>query len=204
MSNSRGTHREALLQAATKLLHERGHAGITARDLVAASGTNLGSIGYHFGSKDALLNEAAGLALEEWVREIGRAIRLDEGVPPARRLAHSLAIVLDEFEEMRPYFLTFIETVARGARSPVIREQLTAHYRKQRARVAEMVTESFTGELNEAEAEHLASVLMGVSDGLMLQALVDPDSVPSSDELAVSCGKALAAALQQAKRAGVA
>ena len=44
-------HREQLLEAARRLLVERGSARITARDLVAESGTNLASIGYHFGSK---------------------------------------------------------------------------------------------------------------------------------------------------------
>jgi hypothetical protein len=36
----------------------RGYARTTARDLAAESGANLASIGYHFGSKEALLNEA--------------------------------------------------------------------------------------------------------------------------------------------------
>ena len=44
--------------AARRLLETRGYAHITARDLVAESGTNLGSIGYHFGSKAELLNQA--------------------------------------------------------------------------------------------------------------------------------------------------
>ena len=59
------------------LLRERDYGNITARDLVAASNTNLGSIGYHFGSKEALLNEAIGQALEEWTDAIGRATRGD-------------------------------------------------------------------------------------------------------------------------------
>jgi AcrR family transcriptional regulator len=49
-------HREALLAGARRCLLERGYARTTARDLVAASDTNLASIGYHFGSNEALLN----------------------------------------------------------------------------------------------------------------------------------------------------
>ena len=56
MSTPRESHRDALLDAAKSLLRERDYGNITARDLVAASNTNLGSIGYHFGSKEALLN----------------------------------------------------------------------------------------------------------------------------------------------------
>ena len=67
---SRANHREALLEAAKRLLREQGYAHTTARDLVAASGTNLASIGYHFGSKEALLTEALGEAFEEWTERL--------------------------------------------------------------------------------------------------------------------------------------
>src|SRR6266498_1795114 len=59
-------HRAQLLAAARQLLEDKGYAHITARDLVAASGTNLASIGYHFGSKAGLLNAALGVVFEEW------------------------------------------------------------------------------------------------------------------------------------------
>src|SRR4051794_21864738 len=63
---ARPSHRDALLDAARRLLREKGYARTTARDLVAASGTNLASIGYHFGSKEALLNEAIQASFAEW------------------------------------------------------------------------------------------------------------------------------------------
>lgn len=47
-------HREDLLEGAKRCLLEKGYARTTARDIGAASGTNLASIGYHYGSKEAL------------------------------------------------------------------------------------------------------------------------------------------------------
>ncbi len=44
-------HREQLLEGAKRCLRDRGIAQTTARDIVAASGTNLASIGYHFGRR---------------------------------------------------------------------------------------------------------------------------------------------------------
>jgi AcrR family transcriptional regulator len=70
-------HREDLLAGARRCLEKRGYARTTARDLVAESGTNLASIGYHFGSKEALLNEAIGESFQEWaerVRELALSI----------------------------------------------------------------------------------------------------------------------------------
>ena len=57
-------NREALLEGAIRCLETRGYAQTTARDLVRESKTNLGAIGYHFASKEALLYEAG--AREPW------------------------------------------------------------------------------------------------------------------------------------------
>ena len=49
----------------------------TARDIVAASGTNLASIGYHYGSTEALLQAAMIRAIEEWGEKLERALAVD-------------------------------------------------------------------------------------------------------------------------------
>src|SRR6478672_3691791 len=67
-------HREDLLAGAVRCLREKGYAHTTARDIVAASGTNLASIGYHYGSTKALLNAAVLAAMDEFGEEMARAI----------------------------------------------------------------------------------------------------------------------------------
>lgn len=190
----RETHRDALLSAARTLMRRSGRGDITARDLVAASNTNLGSISYHFGSKDALLDEAAKLVFEEWALTVARTISADPDAPPATRLARALEMILDDFDAMRPYFLGFIQIVADSERSPEARARLIAHYRKQRDTVAEMVTESLGDSIDPEDARHIASLLMGVSDGLMLQSLIDPDRAPTSLDLTRALGSARKAA----------
>ncbi len=175
-------------------MRQSGRGDITARDLVTASNTNLGSISYHFGSKDALLDEAAKLVFEEWAQTVASTISADPDTPPARRLARALEMILDDFDAMRPYFLGFIQIVAGSERSPETRKQLTAHYRKQRDTVTTMITESLSDNIDPEDARHLASLLMSVSDGLMLQALIDPDSAPTSRQLTLALGTALKAA----------
>ncbi|MGO9321134.1 MAG: TetR/AcrR family transcriptional regulator [Solirubrobacteraceae bacterium] len=199
MSNAnRDTHRTRLLQAARTLLREREYGNISARDLVAASDTNLGSIGYHFGSKEALLNEAIGLALEDWAQAIGDAIRVEAGGGLPALMAGSMRAVLDEHESMRPYYLAFIEALARSARSPQLREQLAAHYRRQRDRVAGWILEALgEGTLERDDARHLASLLLATADGMLIQSFVDPDDAPGSRELARATGRAFATGAAQ-------
>jgi AcrR family transcriptional regulator len=189
----RETHRDALLSAARTLMRQSGRGDITARDLVAASDTNLGSISYHFGSKDALLDEAARLVFEEWAVAVARTVIADSDAPPGVRLARSLEMILDDFDEMRPYFLGFIQIVAGSERSPETREQLIAHYRKQRDTVTTMITESLSHKIDDEDARHIASLLMSVSDGLMLQSLIDPDSAPTSSQLTLALFRAFKA-----------
>jgi AcrR family transcriptional regulator len=195
MSNANGdTHRTRLLEAARMLLREREYGNITARDLVNASHTNLGSIGYHFGSKEGLLNEAIGLAFEDWADAIGRAIGGEAHAGLPALMANSLRAVLDEYDSMRPYHQAFIEALARSARSPQLREQLAAHYRRQRDRVAGWITDSLPNTLEQHQARRLASLLLATADGMLIQSFIDPDDVPTSRQLATATGKAFAAA----------
>src|SRR5487761_1394998 len=166
-TSSRPTHRTKLLDAAQALLRERTYGNITARDLVAASGTNLGSIGYHFGSKEALLNQAIGLALEEWADAIIYATRPDSGPGPLT-LTSSLRKVLDEYDSIRPYYHAYIEALARSARSPELRAQLAAHYNRQRDRIAAWLTASVPDTIDANDARHLASLMIATVDGLLI------------------------------------
>jgi AcrR family transcriptional regulator len=178
----RATHRTKLLAAAQRLLRERDYADITARDLVATSSTNLGSIGYHFGSKEALLNEAIGLALEDWAEHVIASAQPDPRVGPMGLVA-SLAAVLDEFDSIRPFYHAFIEALARSARAPQLRAQLAAHYNRQRDRLAGWIVDSLGSGCDRGDARRLASVMIATVDGLLIQAFVDPGDTPGGRDL---------------------
>src|SRR5436189_318045 len=107
-------HREDLLTAARQCLEEKGFARTTARDLVAASGTNLASIGYHFGSKEALLTEALGEAFEEWTERLDRAGSADSDAAPLERLVAALTAMVGDLEEARPFFIAYLEAMAQA------------------------------------------------------------------------------------------
>jgi AcrR family transcriptional regulator len=57
MAAPRGGTRERILDAAEKLFAARGYEGTSTRAIVTASGDTIGSVNYHFGSKEKLFRE---------------------------------------------------------------------------------------------------------------------------------------------------
>lgn len=187
------SHRDALLEGAKECLQTKGYARTTARDLVAASGTNLSSIGYHFGSKEALLAEAFDRLFDEWTERQVEAGRADPEATPLERMAASWRELLDGMPSRAPLLLAFVESIGPSVRNPELRARLAGHFEASRARVADIVAESL-GEDAGVDARVVASFLMAVADGFMLQFLVDPEATPSGEELIAGLGAALAAA----------
>ena len=187
------SHRQRLLEGALQCLRTKGYARTTARDIAAAADANLASIGYHFGSKEALLNEAVVHASEEWARKMEEAAFAGEGAGPLERMATSWVAMLDSFERERPLLVAFVEAMAQAQWSPELRERMAASYRGLRDSVGAMVSRSLGegAEAAGADPRVVASWLMAVFDGFVLQWLLDPEDTPSGQELIVSLGVAL-------------
>jgi AcrR family transcriptional regulator len=181
----RENHRERLVEGALICLHQRGYARTTARDIAAAADANLGSIGYHFGSKDALLTEALNQGFRDWTDHIVAQVLESEATTPLERLRVSWATMMDSFEEQRALLLAFVEALAPAARSPDLSRQLAELYEEMREGIGLLVAASLGEEEGEPSptARTLASLLIAVCDGLVIQWLLDPERTPTGDEM---------------------
>jgi AcrR family transcriptional regulator len=194
----RENHRERLLQGAMRCLREKGYAHTTARDIAAASNSNLGSIGYHFGSKEALLNEAIREGFAEWTTQLGSIAFADAGATPLQRGRASWVALTQSFEEHRPLIVAFVEALAQSVRSDELRTQLADIYEEGRAAVGRLVEASFDdADVGDESVRAVASFMIAVCDGLLLQWLVDPERAPSGEELTAGLDVALPVALAQ-------
>ncbi|MEV0613336.1 TetR family transcriptional regulator C-terminal domain-containing protein [Nonomuraea sp. NPDC050404] len=180
-----GGYRERLLTAAVSLLQEKGYAHTTARDLVAASGTNLASIGYHFGGKDALLNEAIAVVFEQWTERVERSLFGTEMGSPRQMLERAMTELIDVFEELRPLIVLCIEGYPAAVREPVLREKMAEQYARARTAGTDMLRRAAEGLGVELPLDPavLVSVLVAITDGLMLQWLLDPDATPDARQV---------------------
>jgi AcrR family transcriptional regulator len=168
-------HREDLLAGAKKCLYDKGYARTTARDIVAASGTNLASIGYHYGSKEALMTAALFEAIEEWGDELGRATAAatKPDAPFLERFEAFWRAVIDSLGEHRGIHAASFEVFAQIDRVPEIHEFLKVGIDEARKGFAEML----------GGDEALGALLYALMAGVLVQWLVDPDRAPSAAEL---------------------
>jgi len=163
-----------------KCLLSKGYARTTARDIAAASGANLASIGYHFGSKEALLNEALIRLFERRNRQVGKMAVSGEDRSPLGFLTATFAAADEVFAAPRPVFVALLEAVAQAEHSSELRDQLAVHYQEARERIADTVDAN----LGTDHPEVMASLLMAVFDGLVIQWLLDPERTPRAAQLA--------------------
>jgi AcrR family transcriptional regulator len=174
----------ALLAAAKQLIGERGYAGVTVRELAATAGANVGAINYHFGSREKLLNQAM---LEFFIEWAGRSaeVEVDPEAEPLKQLAERSRPVVEGIRAAQPAFVMALEALLQARRSPELHRQLSGHYAELRRMATEGMASTKRGsELPPRLREVAASYMIAVADGLQMQALLDPDAIPTSDELA--------------------
>ncbi|GAA1032248.1 MULTISPECIES: helix-turn-helix domain-containing protein [Amycolatopsis] len=150
-------NREDLLAGAKRCLIERGWGNTTVRDIAAAAGVSHAAIGYHFGSRDALLTQALVAAVDELGGEVAdSSFDLSE---------QGLKRMIGSFGEDRALWVAQLEALVQAERSPEVREHLVQGLREARQGVG-------------------GAVQSALVIGLMVQWLLDPEEAPSAKEVA--------------------
>lgn len=174
-------NRDALLDAAVACLREKGYARTTARDLVAASGTNLGAIGYHFGSKERLLNEAMYRSYEEWLQQVATIATMPTDVDLWKGIELAAQAMFDTIESRRYLCVAFLEAVVQAEHSEELRQQIAIGYERYRHAAATYI-QAILGPHGEPDrdAVTIATMVIAQLDGLLIQWLMDPDCIPTA------------------------
>jgi AcrR family transcriptional regulator len=179
-------NREDLIAGAKRCLIEKGYAQTTARDIASASGVSLAAIGYHFGSKDALMNQAIYESIGDWGEEVERALT-DEGVPtddPVRRFESIMERAIASFGGPGGgLWAAQIELVSLLGRNEELRTFLASVQRD----AADGLAELFLG-IDPAQdpesARTAGSVLHAMFIGIMVKWFMNPKQALSAHELA--------------------
>ena len=168
--------REDLLAAAKQCLAERGYARTTVRDIVAASGTNLAAINYHFGTRDKLLNQAMMELSAAAVQQILESLPDRAADDPAARLQDFLQQLITSFTENHALWSANVESLAQALHSPELRAEFGSAQASARTGLADL--------FGPAEPDaRIGDVVQTMIGGLLAQHLVDPDHAPSAADI---------------------
>ncbi|MDI6105435.1 helix-turn-helix domain-containing protein [Actinoplanes sp. NEAU-A12] len=180
-------NREALLDAARQCLYEKGYARTTLRDITkAAGGVSMAAVGYHFGSKEALMEQALAGASAEWGRALGAALQgleLPADATPVERFEAVWSRVIASFAEYRQLWSATFDVIGQIDHQPQVREHLAAGLHEAREGLARM----FAGpgdDLAGEPAREIGNFHQALLTGVMAQHLIDPATAPTARQLA--------------------
>jgi AcrR family transcriptional regulator len=178
------SHREDLLAGAVACLRDKGYANTTARDIVAASGTNLASIGYHYGSTKALLNAAVLKALDDFGEQMACAMGADAeaGGTTLARFERFWTRVIDSFRTNRQVWLATFDIFTVAQRDPQVRAAVADGIEDARAFWAQALYGVDPADQSQARA--VGSLHQALVSGVLVQWLIDPDRAPTPSGLA--------------------
>lgn len=193
-------HREDLLQGAKRCLLEKGFLRTTARDIVKESGTNLASIGYHYGSKDALLVQAYVSLIEGMGDRFAPGWGAGDGTrSPAgslERFQEVWANIIRSLPESRAIWLLSFELVLQGDRLPEVRRMLSEAEEQGRSGLLPLFNdipeEAQTKEAIDTEGRFYQTLLQG----LMVQWVFDADAATDAAQLTEGLRRVIAGATE--------
>jgi AcrR family transcriptional regulator len=178
-------NREDLLEGAKRCLLEKGYARTTVRDIAGAAGVSMAAIGYHYGSREALLNEAMFEAMGEWYEAIGRAMagRIDPSATPEQRYAQMWTAIIDAFEESRQVWVATFEAFVVTEHNAELKKQLAAGQQEGVRGLAAALAGIPEDEVDDELARTVGAVQTALLSGIMTQHLLDPEHAPTAEEV---------------------
>jgi AcrR family transcriptional regulator len=187
-------HREDLLEGAKRCLLAKGFARTTARDIVKESGTNLASIGYHYGSKDVLLVQAY-LAL---VADTSDAFDAGEtrGAPGSlERFEWVWSNIVDTMRKPGSVWRLSVEVLAMGDQLPELREHLARAQQDAGRGMVALLMGGSEEDVPDETAATLGMFYVTLMTGLIAQWTFDPASAPDGPRLTDGLRRVIEAAV---------
>lgn len=176
----REEQREHLLKAAYELVKEVGVGGLRTRDIADRAKVNVATLHYCFENKDALLVALYDYILKQVREEHDLYLADIKGPENLLRATSDLRV---DFLQNRPASVQAWRAFAEGVwTSDIVRDIMRRQFVEQRAKLSQVLAEGraegVLKGLPTADNELMASMLMGLYDGLIFQWAADPEGFP--------------------------
>jgi len=170
--------RARLLDAAAEGFARHGFHAATVDDVAEAAGFTKGAVYAHFSSKEELFLTVIDRQIEEDFDWFASLFQIEGD---ADLLAALAARAERRGTENGAWLLLSMEFWLYAVRRPPVAAALAARYQTLRARLADHLSTQYAteGAVPPLRTDHLATALIGLSNGLALQHALDPAAAPS-------------------------
>jgi AcrR family transcriptional regulator len=169
--------RAQLIDAAATVFARQGFSAASLDEVAEEAGLTKGAVYSNFESKEDLFQAVIDARLNEPMRHRAEIIDNSMGTS-ADHAMEGARVFVDTVEREREVFLLALEFNIHVARHPELAASFQARNREQLARVAELINERTMDDPLPLPADQLAIAVEALSQGIALQKLADPDSVP--------------------------
>lgn len=188
--------RASILSAAQLAFGELGYDRASVSEVCQRAGVTKGAFYHHFESKQAVFFEL----LDNWLEDMDA--RLDAFAEqtsdvPAQLVAMTgvLGHVLTTAREQLPIYLEYL---TQALRDPALRQATVSPYFRFHTRIADMIRRGIAeGSLQDVPPEATASTILALVMGLLMQALLAPESIDMAQAAAQGMRVLLAATTRE-------
>ncbi len=174
------SNREKILTEGLRVVHERGFAGASVRDIVQAAGVPQGSFTNHFVSKEAFCLEILDLYFKDVRATVQRTLRNDS-LPPLKRLRAYIDAQIKYLDRIgwRNGCLVGNFSAEASEHSEIIRKRLVEIFEEMRQSVAYCLRAAVKiGELpRKTDCDELAGFLIASLQGAILQSKTERNAI---------------------------
>jgi AcrR family transcriptional regulator len=198
-SEATGGSRERILDAAARLVGERGYTAASISLISKASGLPASSIYWHFGSKEGLLSAVVERGARRWLPAQSYLLSYGGDLPEFLRASGHAVSEHPDFVR-----LLMMLMLDRRDGTPAAREAMRAVWQDVEGRVRHVLADHFglgTSERDVALADRLARFIMACIDGAFVDSQIDPEGTPIPD-LFADLGVALEAIVAAHRHGG--
>jgi AcrR family transcriptional regulator len=162
----RSQRRVQILEAAQRLVAEKGWPATTYADICREAGISNGVLTYHFKSKEDIRFALFELELETWRREFQLAEETLQ-LPPSERAQFALRKTANTIETRPEFYQTLIYYLANSSLvRPDLAERIRDFFAEIRAHIAEALADEMDrGHLIRRDPNEMASVIQGLIYG---------------------------------------
>lgn len=184
---------DRLKAAARRCIAEHGFSGASSRRITEMAGANLAAITYHFGSKDELVAAALIEGIRDWLAPTLAVLAVDGD--PGERTMSAVAELLRSFEANRGFAPAYLQALARAPIDPDIAGPLMDLWGELRTAIAtDIRVIQSAGHLGDwIDPDLMAMILVAIANGLLVQAVVQPDGFDATGTAAQVAALLLAA-----------